>query len=152
MVWPLLLLVHKIFTKWLVLRSRTIQVAFDWEQALNCHPLKVILCIASSLSNAAVQWNDCRLQHNPQIYSDQVICYHWTKLGLPVFTAMTNTLGSTLTQEEYLSFMMFGEGGNAADYRSVINTTMNELMNGILLQTVSLYYFVTSTPPRVWWG
>ena len=68
---------------------------------------------------------------------------------MPVFTAMTNTLGSTLTQEEYLSFMMFGEGGNAADYRSVINTTMNELMNEILLQTVSLYYFVTSTPPRV---
>ena len=54
---------------------------------------------------------------------------------------MTNTLGSTLTQEEYLPFMMFGEGGNAADYRSVINTTMNELMNGILLQAVSLVLF-----------
>ena len=41
---------------------------------------------------------------------------------------MTNTLGSTLTQEEYFPFMMFGEGGTAADYRSVINATMNELM------------------------
>ena len=41
---------------------------------------------------------------------------------------MTNTLGSTLTQEEYLPFMMFGRG-NAVDYRSVINATMNELIN-----------------------